>query len=149
MNLNMIRPKNGTETLSLSITKNCETPIEETHRKADEILGFKLTKSRETFYFNPPISIEGSWMIGLTSLGDYNSIYNITKTNNFFEFYTDTFGEFSITELKNELEENLNISDITPYHLQHQIIGPRIFETYRKLRLRKSSTDGFIILLMG
>ena len=63
--------------------------------------------------------------------------------------YTDTFDEFFFTELKGELEEILSISDITPYHLQHEKIGPRIFETYRKLRLEKSSTDGYIIILMG
>ena len=30
MNLNMIQPKNETEDLLLSITKDCETPIEQT-----------------------------------------------------------------------------------------------------------------------
>ena len=38
MNLNMIRPKTQTEDLLLSITKNCETLIEQTHRKAEETL---------------------------------------------------------------------------------------------------------------
>ena len=43
----------------------------------------------------------------------------------------------------------LNNSDITPYHLEHEIIGPRITQTYRKLRLEKSTTDDYIVLLMG
>ena len=34
MNLNMIRPKTQTEDLLLSITENCGTLIELTHRKA-------------------------------------------------------------------------------------------------------------------
>ena len=55
MNLNMIRPKNQTEDLLLSITKNCETLIEQTHKKSQEILEFKMIKSRKTFHFNPPI----------------------------------------------------------------------------------------------
>ena len=59
-------------------------------------------------------------MIGLTSLEVYNSILNINKTNNNFGLYTDKFDEFSFEELKEELEEILNISDITPYHLQHE-----------------------------
>ena len=63
--------------------------------------------------------------------------------------YTATFDEFSFTKLKGELEEILSISDITPYHLQHEKIEPRIFKTYRKLRLEKSSTDGYIIILLG
>ena len=60
----MIRPKNETQDLLLSITKNCETLIHQTHRKAEETLEFKLNKSRETFHFNHPIPIKGSWMIG-------------------------------------------------------------------------------------
>ena len=38
MNLNMIRHKNETEDLLLSMTKNCETPVEKTHRKPEETL---------------------------------------------------------------------------------------------------------------
>ena len=37
----MIRPKNETENLLLSITNNCETLIEQTHRKAEETLELK------------------------------------------------------------------------------------------------------------
>ena len=33
MNLNMIRPKIETEDLLLSLNKNCETLIKQTHRK--------------------------------------------------------------------------------------------------------------------
>jgi len=58
-------------------------------------------------------------MIRLTSPEVYNSIFNKAEENNKFELYTDTFDEFSFTELKNELGEILNISDVTPYHLQH------------------------------
>ena len=46
MNLKIIRPRNETEDLLLSITKNCETHIEQTHRKAEESLNFKLTQAR-------------------------------------------------------------------------------------------------------
>ena len=51
MNLNTIRPKNETGDFLLSITKNCETLIEQTHRKAEETLEFKITKPRETHLF--------------------------------------------------------------------------------------------------
>ena len=87
MNLNMIRPKNETEDLLLSITKNCETLIEQTHRKAAETLEFKKKKSRERFHFSPPIQTKGDWMVGLTDLEVYNSIFNITEENNKFELY--------------------------------------------------------------
>ena len=83
----MIQPKNETENLLLSITKNCETLVEQTHRKPEETLEFKMTKPREI-----------DWMLGLIDLEVYHSIYNITKENNKFELYTDTFDEFSFPE---------------------------------------------------
>ena len=145
----MIRPKSETEGLLLSITKNCEKLIEQTHRKAEEVLEFKISERRETFYFKPHIQIKGDFMIGLLSLGVYNSIFNITEENNKLELYTDTTDEFSFTEPKDELEEIPYISDIFPFHLQHGIIGPRIIEAYQKLHSVKLSTDGYFILLMG
>ena len=145
----MIRPKNETENLLLSLTKNCETLIEQTHRKPEETLEFKMTKPRETFHFNPSIKTEGDWMLGLIDLKVYNSIFNITKENNKFELYTDTFDEFSFEELKDELEEILNIPEITDDHLEDETLAPRIAETYWKLRSDKTSHDGYIILLMG
>ena len=45
-------------------------------------------------------------MIGLANLDVYNSIINILEKNK-FELYTDNFEEFSFTELKHELQENL------------------------------------------
>ena len=103
MNLTMIRPKNETEDLLLSITKNCETLIKQTHTKPQKTLEFKLTKPRETFHLKTPIGIEDSWMIGLSSLEVYNFTFTINTTNNKFELYTDNFDEFSFKELKDEL----------------------------------------------
>ena len=42
----MIRPKNETENLLLYITKKCETLIEQSQRKAEETLEFKMTKPK-------------------------------------------------------------------------------------------------------
>ena len=86
-------------------------------------------------------------MVGLPSLEVYYS--NITEENNKFDDYTDKFDEFSFKNIKDKPEENLSISDITPYHLQHEKVGPRIIEAYKKLGLEKSNTDGNIIHLMG
>ena len=41
MNLNMIRPKNETEVLLLSITKICESLIEQTHKKTRRNIGIQ------------------------------------------------------------------------------------------------------------
>ena len=72
MNLNLVRPKNQTGDLLLSITKNCETLIKQTHKKPEETLEFKKIKSKETFHFNPPIQVEDDWMLGLIDLEVYN-----------------------------------------------------------------------------
>ena len=149
MNLNMIKPKNETEDFLLSITEICELLIKQIHRKAEETLEFKLSRSRHLFPFNPPISVEGSWMVGLSSLEVYNSIFNVAEVNNKFELYTDAFDDFVFEKLKNEIEEVLSISDITPHHLQQEVIGPRFIEAFKKLRSEKSNADGYIILLMG
>ena len=55
----MIQPKNETEDFLLSFTKNCEIPIEQIHRRAEETLEFKMVRPRGTFLFNPPIQIKG------------------------------------------------------------------------------------------
>ena len=81
----MVKPKNETEDLLLPINKNCETIIRQTHSKTQETLEFIPTKPREVFLFNTPISIQGSWMIGLISLEVYNSTFNIIKQNNKLE----------------------------------------------------------------
>ena len=88
-------------------------------------------------------------MVGLTTLEVYNSISNITQENNKFELYTDTFDEFSFAALKDELEEILDISNITSEHLQDDIIGPRIISTYKKLEAEERQNDGYHMLLMG
>ena len=149
MNLNKIQPKNETEDLLLSITKNCEKLVEQTHRKPEETLEFKMVKPRETFPFNPATQVKEDWMLGLIDLEVYNSVFNMSKENNKFELYTDTFDEFSFEELEGEVEEILNIPESTDDHLEDDILAPRIAETYRKLRSDKSNHDGYIILLMG
>ena len=135
MNLSMIGPENETEDLLLSITKNCETLIEQTHRKAEETLEFKMNKSKETFHFKPPIQIKGDWMIGLTDLEVYNSIFNITEENNKFELYKfpdEKGGGISYTKVRDEIEKDLGIEDITATDLQDDIIGPIIIQEYNK-----------------
>ena len=149
MNLNMIQPKNETEDFLLSITKNCETLIKQTHRKAEETLAFNMDKPRETFHFKPPIQIQGDWMIGLTNLEVYNSIFNITEENNKFEIYRDISNKFGFLELKDKLEEILNILHITTEHLDDEILGPRIIDEYIKLSIEEKNRDGYKILLLG
>ena len=149
MNLNMVRPKNDTEDLLLSITKNCGTLIKQTHGKAEETLEFKMIKPREIFQFKPPIQIQGDWMIGLTNLEVFNSIFNITEKKNKFENYRDISNKFGFLELKDKLEEILNISHITIEHLDDEKLGPRIIDEYIKLSIEEKNRDGYMVLLFG
>ena len=108
-----------------------------------------MIKLTENFHFKPPINIKGDWRLALTDLEVYSSIFHITKENNKFELYTDTFDEFSFEELKDEFEEILKNSNITDDHLEDEITRPRVIKAYWELRSEESSTDGFIVLLLG
>ena len=143
----MIQPKNGTEDLTLSITKNCETLIERTHKKAEKTLEFKLTNSRETIHFNPPVEAREDWMIGITDLQEHNSIFDITKEKNEFELYRGPlYDEHPYTTLKEKVAEVLGLSDTSPEDLEQKILGPDIIINYRKLLTEWSQTDGCYIL---
>ena len=150
MDLNMIRPKNQTEDLLLSITKNCETLIEQTHTKPQETLEFKMIKPRETFRFKPPIQIKGDWMIGLTDLEVYNSIFNITEENNKFELYKfpdEKAGGVTYEKVRDEIEKDLDIEDITAEDLQDDIIGPLIIEEYNEQVTKRMNDEQYMNIL--
>ena len=150
MNLNMIRPKNETEDLLLSITKNCETLIEQTHGKPEETLEFKMVKPRETFHFKPPIEVKDDWMLGLTDLEVCNSIFNITEENNKFELYKfpdDKIGGVTYEKVKGEIERDLDISDITTEDLRDDIIAPIIIEEYKEHVTKRMNVSGYMNIL--
>ena len=152
MNLKMVKPKNETEDLLLSITKNCETLIKQTHRKAEETLEFKMIKPRETFHFKPTIQVEDDWMIGLPDLEVYNSIFKITEENNKFELYKfpeEKSGGVTYEKVRDEIERDLDISDITAIDLQDDIIGPIIFEEYREQVTKRMKDDKYMNILAG
>ena len=127
----MTRFENETEDLLLSITKNCETLKKQPQTKLEETLEFKLIKSREAFSFKPSISVEGSWMVRLTALEVYNSIFNIAEENNKFHFFTFPVSEVrGITneKIEDEIEKDLIVSDITATDLQNHILDLFIFK---------------------
>ena len=88
-----------------------------------------MIKPRKTFHLNPPIQIKGDWMIGSTDLQVYNSIFNKTEENNKFELYkilAEKSGGVSYTKLRDEIERDQDISDVTAADLQYDIIGPTV-----------------------
>ena len=150
MNLNMIRPKNETENLLLSITKNCERINEQTHTKPQETLEFKMIKPREIFHFKPPTQVKGDWIIGLTDLEVYNSIFNITEENNKFDLYKfpdEEAGGITYEKVRDEIEKDLDIEDITAEDLQDDIIGPIIIEEYREQVTKRMKDEQYMNIL--
>ena len=148
----MLRPKNETEDLLLSITKNCETIIKQTHTKPQETLEFKMTKPRETFHFNPSIQTKEDWMLGLVDLEVYNSIFNITEQNNKFQLYKfpdEEAGGVTYEKVRDEIEKDLDIEDITAADLQDDLIGPIIIGEYREQVTKRMKDDKYMKILAG
>ena len=69
----------------MSIAKYSQEIVENAHSKPQETLEFKMTKQKEPFSFDVPLNLEEKWMIGVTSLEVYNTVYNITNSNNKLE----------------------------------------------------------------
>ena len=146
----MIRPKNESEDLLLSISKNCESLIEQTHTKPQETLEFKMVKPRETFHFKPSIQIQGRWMIGLTNLEVYISIFIITEENNKFKLYKfpdEKSGGVTYEKVRGEIERDLDIEDITAEDLQDEIIAPIIIKEYNEQVTKRMNDDGYMDIL--
>ena len=94
-----------------------------------------MSKPKEIFHFKPPFQIIGNWMIGLTDLEIYNSIFKITEQNNklqLYKFPEDKSGGIKCIKIGDEIEKDLDIEDITAADLQDDIIAPIIIEEYKK-----------------
>ena len=106
-----------------------------------------MIQSKQTFHFKPPIPIEGSWMISLTDLEVYNPFFDITEENNKFELYKfpeDKLGGITYTKVRDEIERNLDISDITAADLQDNIIGPIIVEEYKEQVTKRMEDEQYM-----
>ena len=76
------------ESLLLSIAKSNLDIVENTLSKPQETLEFKMNKQKESFSFDIPLDLPEQWMMGVTSLEVYNTIYNITEKNNKIKLFT-------------------------------------------------------------
>ena len=70
------------ESLLLSIAKSNLDIVENTLSNPQETLEFKMKKQKESFSFDIPLELPEKWMMGVTSLEVYNTVYNITEKNN-------------------------------------------------------------------
>ena len=91
-------------------------------------------------------------MIGLVELEVYNSIFNITKENNKFELYKfpdEKAGGITYGKVRDEIERDLDIKNITATDLQDDLIGPIIIEEYRKQVTKRMKDDKYMKILAG
>ena len=79
MDLSTIVTYDKKESLLLGIAKSNQEIVENTHSKPQETPDFKMTKQKESFLFDGPPQLNEKWMMGITSLEVYNTIYNITE----------------------------------------------------------------------
>ena len=133
MKLDKIKPKNETEVLIVSKTRNGETFIEQTHTKPEETVEFRLNQLKENFSFNLSIilRLDSEWMIGLTGLEVYIFIFNITDENNNFECYIIPDlkkGKFTDVKVRDEIEKDKEIPIVTAADLENGILGTIFFE---------------------
>ena len=72
--------------LLLLFKTHTDTLIEQTKTRAQETLEFILIRSKQTFSFNPPITLveEGKWLLAVSSFECRNSVFNVTNENNSF-----------------------------------------------------------------
>ena len=142
----MFKPKNETEDFLLSININCEMLITQTYRIPEETIEFKMDKLKETFHFKPSIPLEVSWMIGLTYLEEYNSTFKRTEENNNFKLYLfpeSKIGGISYEKVRDEIENDLDISDITATDLQDEIIGSFMVVEYKEQVQKEGKMKNF------
>ena len=82
MDLSNFVVNNKQETLLLNLAKSNLQISQNTLSKPQETLEFKMNKQKEEFTFDIPLILEDSWLMGVTNLQVYNTVYNITPKNN-------------------------------------------------------------------
>ena len=75
------------ESLFSSIAKSNQEFVENTHSKPQETLQFNMTKQKESFSPGVPLPLDDNWMLGVTSLEVYNTVYNTNEKKNNLNFF--------------------------------------------------------------
>ena len=103
----------------LLLNQSNQEIVENTHSKSQETLEFKMTKQKESFSFDVSLELPEKWMMGVTSLEVYNTVYNITKKNNKLE----------ILLTKQQLEEHRVDTKLVPnIHLLYETSDDKFIE---------------------
>ena len=92
----------------MSIAKSNQEIVENTHSKPQETLEFEMTKQKESFSFDVPLDLPDQWMMGVTSLEVYNTVYNNTEKNNKFKILLRK-DQIDVLGLDTEIVKKLSI----------------------------------------
>ena len=86
--------------LLLLIKKHTDTLIEQTKRKPQETLAFKMNKQMQTISSSPPISLveEGKELLAVKCFEATNSVFNITNENFSFSISTPEVGLLEVVQ---------------------------------------------------
>ena len=85
-------------------------------------------------------------MVGIIGSEVYSSIFNLTEENNSFnfsKFLDEKCGGVSYENVRDEIEIDLEISDIRTTHLQDDITGPNFIEEYREQVSKRMKNDEY------
>ena len=91
-------------------------------------------------------------MIGLRDIKVYNSIFNTTEENNKFELYKfpdSKIGGVSYIKVRDEIERDLDISDITATDLQDEIKCPIFIDELREQVTNRNKDGAYMKILAG
>ena len=89
-------------------------------------------------------------MLGLVNLEVYISIFKITEENNKLQinkFPDEKVGGVSYEKVRDEIERELDISDITATDLQGDLIGPIIIEEYKEQVTKRMKDEQYMLNL--
>ena len=89
-------------------------------------------------------------MIRLTDLEVYNSIFNITEENNNFKLYKfpdEKAGGVTYEKVRDEIERDFDIEDITATDLQDDITAPIIIEEYKEQVTKRKKDEQYMNIL--
>ena len=89
-------------------------------------------------------------MLVLVDLEVDNSIFIVTEENNNFElciFPDEKSAGASYIKVRDEIEKDLDVSDITAAPIQQIIIGSIVIEEYRKQAIKRMKDDNYMRIL--
>ena len=120
--------------------------------KPEETLEFKMIEPREIFHLSPPIQVKIDWMSGLTDLEVCSSIFNITEENNNFKLYNfpdEQSGGVTYEKVRDEIERDFDITDITAAGSQDDLIAPIIIEEYNEQVTKRMKNEQYMNIVTG